>query len=247
MFKLMEDNKSSSNYYGIDKFIEKTKKSPDEAGTFKADESGYEKLIKPNSCLSQIIQQDHEGKVLRKTKKEKDAESKKKRFYGLLLCYITAMIEKKTVEGPYLNGDPLFDDGFQFNNPKFNELWELLKQSSSMTESIMDKMVTKNGRGHMILIRFLSQLEGKMFVDWMKKFRKALGYDNEFSLLLDIEEKEKNKIYEDQFLPRMKEWSGRPDFMHPRTYEDLLHLPCILTVVEKGKMGITYPKESNKI
>jgi len=40
MFKLMEENKSSSNYYGIDKFIEKTKKSPDEAGTFKADESG---------------------------------------------------------------------------------------------------------------------------------------------------------------------------------------------------------------
>ena len=30
-----------SIYYRIDKFIEKTKKSPDEAGTFKADESGY--------------------------------------------------------------------------------------------------------------------------------------------------------------------------------------------------------------
>lgn len=28
----------------------------------------------------------------------------------------------------------------------------------------------------------------------------------------------------------------------PRTYEDLLDLPVILAVVEKGKMGITYPR-----
>ena len=28
----------------------------------------------------------------------------------------------------------------------------------------------------------------------------------------------------------------------PRTYEDLLDLPVILAVVQKGKMGITYPR-----
>ena len=32
-----------------------------------------------------------------------------------------------------------------------------------------------------------------------------------------------------------------PTFV-PRTYSDLSNLPVILVVVEKGKMGITYPK-----
>ena len=36
-------------------------------------------------------------------------------------------------------------------------------------------------------------------------------------------------------------WNKNPDFL-PWTYEDLLDLPVILVVVEKGKMGITYPR-----
>merc|ERR1719300_582298 len=135
------------------------------------------------------------------------------------------------------------EENIHFDDKMFNELWTLLQESSKMTKNIMDNLVTKNGRGHMVLLRFLHQSYGKAFVDWMRKFRKVLGLDKEFSLLLDIDEKNKYEIYEDQFLPQLKKWSGRPEeFNYPSTYEDLLHLPCILTVVDKGKMGITYPK-----
>ena len=36
-------------------------------------------------------------------------------------------------------------------------------------------------------------------------------------------------------------WNHNADFT-PRTYLDSQDLPVILTVVEKGKMGITYPR-----
>ena len=36
-------------------------------------------------------------------------------------------------------------------------------------------------------------------------------------------------------------WRKDPDF-EVRNYSDLENLPCLLVVVNKGKMGITYPR-----
>ena len=36
-------------------------------------------------------------------------------------------------------------------------------------------------------------------------------------------------------------WHSNPNF-RPKHYTDLVDLPVILVIVEKGKMGITYPK-----
>ena len=50
-------------------------------------------------------------------------------------------------------------------------------------------------------------------------------------------------LCEPQFLPQLQAWnSGGDKEYRPTFYTDLRDLPVILVVVEKGKMGITYPK-----
>ena len=39
-------------------------------------------------------------------------------------------------------------------------------------------------------------------------------------------------------------WNSKPNF-RPKNYTDLEYLPVILIVVEKGKMGITYPRNAS--
>lgn len=51
-----------------------------------------------------------------------------------------------------------------------------------------------------------------------------------------------SKLYEDHFLERIQRLNGKDKSWRPRHYTDFEGLPCILVVVEKGKMGITYPK-----
>ena len=70
-------------------------------------------------------------------------------------------------------------------------------------------------------------------------------YTTFFSVLIDVDDNKKEgekyqKLCEEQFLKRLQKWNKNDGFK-PRTYEDLKYLPCLLAVVEKGKMGITYP------
>ena len=83
--------------------------------------------------------------------------------------------------------------------------------------------------------------DGILFTDTIRRVRDLLGLRDSFSVLLDIDKgKAKTEMYEEQFLPRLRSWNY--DTFVPRTYQDLQDLPVILAVVEKGKMGITYPR-----
>ena len=108
--------------------------------------------------------------------------------------------------------------------------------------------------------RILSGNSGKSFVDILKRLRNILGFYDKFSILLDIDGR--RDMCEKQFLSRLQRlvniahrisqllslfvfvfyrWHNNDDFS-VRNYENLDKLPVILVVVEKGKMGITYPK-----
>ena len=111
-------------------------------------------------------------------------------------------------------------------------------------------------------IRILRGVDGQFFADTLRKVRKILKMENDFSIVLDIEEnKSSEKMFEEQFLERLQRykgsqtealdnnliflrWNSKPNF-RPRKYTDLEGLPVILIVVDKGKMGVTYPRSSN--
>ena len=63
-----------------------------------------------------------------------------------------------------------------------------------------------------------------------------------FSIMIDTSFDNTEDIFEKQFLERIQKLNGKDQSFRPRSYEDFEGLPCILVVVEKGKMGITYPK-----
>ena len=104
-------------------------------------------------------------------------------------------------------------------------------------------MFRRNGTVHKVLsfYRIMFGGDGILFTDTIRRVRDLLGLRDNFSVLLDIDKgKVKTEMYEEQFLPRLRSWNY--DTFVPRTYEDLQDLPVILAVVEKGKMGITYPR-----
>merc|ERR1719232_2144940 len=96
----------------------------------------------------------------------------------------------------------------------------------------------------MVLIRIMMGISGRFFVDKLMKLRNILGFGDKFSILLDIDnrkEKDKRDWCEKHFSDRQKRWRRDPNF-EVTNYMDLEHLPCLLVVVNKGKMGITYPR-----
>ena len=87
----------------------------------------------------------------------------------------------------------------------------------------------------MIYCRFLNQSEGLKFRDRMLEFREALQMADDFSILIDIENKAKRNLYEEQFLPRIRNWNNENDNFKPTSYTHLKHLPCLLILVDKGR------------
>ena len=151
------------------------------------------------------------------------------RFYGIVLQWMKALVTKA---------------GTDF---KPRSKLGMLIQEARITEEMMKDIDRGDGKGSMILVRMLYKTEGQIFVKVLREVRSALGLDNSFGVSLDIDDetntKEKRDLCEEQFLPRLQAWHGRgnPDYV-PMSYTELKDLPVILVVVNKGKMGITYPK-----
>ena len=90
-----------------------------------------------------------------------------------------------------------------------------------------------------MLFRLLSGTNGQFFVSTLKYLRHILGFEQDFSILIDIDEKrseKKTEVCEEHFLSRIRRWKKNPSFS-VRKYEDLEGLPVILVVVEKGKVS----------
>ena len=120
-------------------------------------------------------------------------------------------------------------------------------KEAKITEAMLKNIDNPDdGTGSMILVRLLDKREGRILVDTLKDVRNALGLGNRFCVSLDCDDtssREKLDLCEAQFLPRLQAWNGGGNKEYkPTFYTDLKDLPVILVVVEKGKMGITYPK-----
>ena len=151
------------------------------------------------------------------------------RFYGIVLQWMKALVTKAGID--------------------FKPRSELgvMTQEAKITEAMMKDIDSGDGKGSMILVRMLYKTEGQTLVKVLREVRSALDLDNSFGVSLDIDDdtntKEKRDLCEEQFLTRLRAWHGKgnPEYM-PMSYTELKDLPVILVVVNKGKMGITYPK-----
>lgn len=150
--------------------------------------------------------------------KNKASEMKNtKLFTSLLLQYVAAMIQK-------------FQEKHQ-PLPQFNPMSILgpFLQAHLSNDSTTTKMISRidrdNQKGHMILVRWILHVicnslihsyltfrhrivrgvDGKLFCETLRRVRDILGFNETFSVLLDIEgSKQDGRLYEEQFLPRLR-------------------------------------------
>ena len=230
MFK--EDNK----YFGIGNFVAETLNFTQlnqglhhqesasnklEPGTFE-DDGDYEDMVCSGSdgSLKAYIQSKNitsEGEI-----------EKMQRFIGLLFLYMGAIIRKAGI--------------YEKIPGILGEFLHMMSEESTTAKVMKEIDNFEDETGYMVLIRILSGVSGHFFVKVLRKLRDILGMSTKFSILIDIDGKtEERQLCEKQFYSRIRRWQGHNGF-NVRNYADLKNLPVLLVVVEKGKMGITYPK-----
>ena len=229
----MTDDRESTlkSYWGIWKFIETTseddKQDPLKPGIMSKDKH-FERSIEERSDLEEYIKEKfkdtgQEGEKNRK-KGQKRLQTKVEhltRLYGLIFQYCAAMLKKA---------------GINPNKLK-SQIAHLMNDSKITTSMLKEIDSGPNGEGSMILVRVVEKEDGRAFGKLLTKLRNALHQENQFSIVLDIDEgNAASKLYEEAFLPRLQWWNAEGDRQYrPSSYKDLLHLPIILVVVERGK------------
>jgi hypothetical protein len=106
-------------------------------------------------------------------------------------------------------------------------------------------------RGCMVLVRVTCKDLGKRFAKQIRTGRADANLQGKFAILVDTAETAKRRLaslleqdsptlYKELLLRDQEKYRdlNRP----PEAYEDLLDVPCILILCEKGKMGDTFPK-----
>ena len=244
---MYKENGEDPDYYGIGQFVEAS--SGEEAdlselipGTLTKDED-YETNIGPNSTLREYVTNKfkaHKSNTRMKEKKKNQTSDQNEidhatRFYGLVCQWIAGLLKRVEINSLESNSDIYIICDTHCVNNKITA--KILKEIDSGPD----------GKGSMVLMRLLYKNEGIFLAKVMKDLRNALGLSEAFSVCLDIDDdkgsKESKEFCEPQFLARLQDWNagGDPDY-RPSSYKDLQDLPVILIVVNKGKMGITYPK-----
>ena len=189
------------------------------------EEKYFERSIEEQSDLEEYIKEKfketgQEGEKNRK-KGEKRLQTKVEhttRLYGLILQYCAAMLKKA---------------GINPNKLK-SQIADLMNDSKITTSMLEEIDYGANGEGRLILVRVPEQEDGRVFGKLLTQLRNALRQENQFSIVLDIDEgNAASKLYEEAFLPRLQWWNAEGDKQYrPSSYKDMLHLPIILVVVE---------------
>ncbi|XP_060029552.1 GREB1-like protein isoform X2 [Erinaceus europaeus] len=122
----------------------------------------------------------------------------------------------------------------------------LRDHSTPETLSIMDDLIsspgkTKNGRGHMLIIRVPSVQLAMLAKERLQEVRDKLGLQYRFEIILGNPASELS--VSTHFVARLKTWRGNePEEWVPRTYQDLEGLPCIVILTGKDPLGESFPR-----
>ena len=251
-----EDDKENM-YYGIKDFIAATEnhvlnpvESNERQDSLCFDEE-LEKLVQNDQInYSRLVNKE----LGLKDKATKDAIWRFSRLKLILMQYIGSLINR------FKN---IIQDRNEFSKVSTwaKELYRLrldqLIQDCSLTQKSSkifcqiihiseDNRILETGK--MCLLRVLYTEDGIFVYDTLRKVRQLLGMESTFALIMDCDEKSKRSFgmaefnrTETPFLERLQKWNSNSNF-RARQYVDLQDLPTLLIVVEKGKMGITFPR-----
>jgi hypothetical protein len=99
---------------------------------------------------------------------------------------------------------------------------------------------------HHSLIRVVNQDNGRVLYSGLQKAREMLQLQEHFAILLDLQTRGLAGLedsLDETFRQRLRRWAkGRNEDYSVMQYSDLLDLPCVLILCEKGKMGDTFPR-----
>lgn len=147
----------------------------------------------------------------------------------------------------------LFEGDKLFTSWKLSDLSENIfktitnVKSTTCYDKVDDtRQVMLPEKGKMCLVRHNCKKEAQFFHRILCKLRKILQLQTAISIVIDIDDDSNMlgiKRFNDNesiFAERIKSWKKNPNFK-PECYSDLSNIPVLLIVVDKGKMGITYP------
>ena len=263
-----ENGEEEKEYYGVNKFYEANERLEEESynepspGAMSTDNE-FESMVAYGTKYWKRISQyvDSKCKPLPSGLRKSDYEENKKVIISgaaRLSCLICQHLQMqlKLSSLPEVKWRTLFEDGEMFTSWPITTCSEEIAKTLINNEHGQKHNNQPNGKqydetGTMNLVRVLSQGDGKLFYETIFEFRRICKLENVFSIVIDIEEGKKksgikdigmkgfNKI-ETQFLQRLRRWKCKSSFLATK-YTDLCDIPIILIVVDKGKMGITYP------
>ena len=171
-------------------------------------------------------------------KEENGVEKDKKRVRGDVLTteYICALVNARQKE------EDVRMSRQKAKLPHGND-----QVSWQTNEMAMDLLTSKDdGKGVMILIRADFKENADRLCKYLKRAREKCGLKDRFAVILDHDDGRDGRL-KDQ-IPRelqrkMAGWKKMTvDSLDVGSYEDLEGLPCVLILVQKGKMGDSFPK-----
>ena len=128
---------------------------------------------------------------------------------------------------------------------KFMGVAEGIGTTSEYTDIMVTRLLTPSseGKGVMILMRVLYNKLAAHVYNALLELQKELSLTDRFAVVLDVNTKTSglHGAVPKELLKHAQTWSNNSE-LKIRKYEDLIDIPCILILCEKGKMGDTFPK-----
>jgi hypothetical protein len=206
-----------SNYYGLPDYVAAMQDPISESGTISKCDAFERRATKEQSSMTET--DDQNGK------------RKKARVAALACEYIEALGTQHAIEA-------------QINDANCD------KSPTTLTQRMIKGLIQSprengDGTGIMILIRVANRKHGTYLARTIREQRDRLHLHKRFAVVVDVDAKStglKSQI-EPAFQEQMRVWRGLTsvDKLVVTAYSDLKDLPCILILVEKGKMGDTFP------
>ena len=155
---------------------------------------------------------------------------------------------RKAAERKVLRGKAMREEYFcaliNCRRPGFHGRDKVSPKTADMVRELCT--TSPNGKGIMIVVRVDTYDNARQLYDSIKLARAACNMEERFAILLDANESsiDMKREIPGQLLRHVAAWRGVSSIedLVVGSYEDLEDVPCILILVQKGKMGDTFPK-----
>jgi len=135
--------------------------------------------------------------------------------------------------------------GLTLDNEKYKYLKDFITDETTQILEVLTNYPINNGKGNLVVLRMNNFKIAQNFQIWMQNIRDKFGNSYLFDVILDANttEDEENLwgLMSSESKKKYQEWRGINTEPKKINYSDLIYLPILLIVIEKGRMGDTFP------